>query len=716
MCSIDVNQYFERLTAEYLNHRNDEDSKCKKFRTVMENFFEEYVVPDHEEGATWNDLQRIWYQGSGDFALNRLVSQLRVDLNHIVHEDRHVAGPDELYYFYRACILVIINISGVQPDARTRAACGEVDESYLSELNEQQRDIVLDGSRIVYVNAGPGTGKTHLLVHKIVDIIARMKAQARIVAMSYTRTSAASLSEKLDSVLGRQHILPETVPYSGTIHSYCLNCMRQYRQSRGERFCYSIADDSEIAEIVDDIYFSLDGVYDRRVIDEAIRKPEEIRYEALREAIADRKDIYQRISVGEILSLFLKELKEDEDFLSWCRDRVNYLLVDEAQDLTAVNYSILAEMLDRMPDLRLFLVGDPRQNIFGFLGGSYKNLNVFLEHCGEGVARKYLSYSYRCPQKVLDYTNSMVFSDCENIELSSKSGIPGRVSVLDFEDEYREAEAVVKYIRNRGDRYSDVAILASTLWPLSKIVDRLNDAGISFVVKGGGNEVKRHIRALACMNRFVESGGRALGPCNVLCDKLELPRCRTINQFLASDVGRDLSSLQVSYGRGNISFLDLERKFVMLCKKYLPGEDLDKMDEDFSRLYEVVIRRTDSPAGFSRLFKMNKKQFETMEVDFRSTGTTAQAVTISTIHSAKGLEWDCVIMPCMCDHYFPNARNLSGVDPQEKAEAMNAEKKLLFVGVTRSRNELILTYPTYISDTRMQSRASRFLGPLLLAL
>lgn len=706
-------KYFDRLTDAYLNHQNDEDAKCKEFRTVMDDFFHQYVIPESTETDTWNDLQKLWYQNSGNRQLNKIITDLRVDLNKITHGKMHVTGKDRLYYYYRVCILVLINISEEQPDNRTRVACGEVDTKYLESLNDQQRDIIVDSSRITYVNAGPGTGKTHLLVYKIIDILSKEKKDANIVALSYTRSSAASLSAKLNSTIQKMNLLQESIPYSGTIHSFCLNSLRDYKAQSGERFDYIIADDSEIEEIVDDIYYSFDGAYEREVILQCYKASSGIEDEQLLKAINDRKEIYKRISVGEILGVYLRTLRDDEEFLKWCEKRMNWLLVDEAQDLTAENYAIFDTLLETMPGLKVFLVGDPRQNIFEFLGGSFKYLNEFLEKYDGQISKKYLSYSYRCPQKVLDFTNEMDFRDCENITLNSKSSTDGSIEVSNYDDDYEEAHSIVKYIKDRGD-FGNIAILSSKLRDLSKIVDELNAHDISFVIKGGSKTVKSHIQAFACMNKIVATKGKALGPCNGLCDKIEIPKCKTVHQFFATDIGKAIQQYAQSYSSANITYLELSRKFVELCRKFLPDGNRKAQDEDFAKLYNMVIKKTDSPEGFSNVFKSFKSQFESLEVEFRSTGHSAESVTLSTVHSAKGLEWDCVILPGMCDKYFPNPKSLEAVDPEARKDALNTSKKLMFVAVTRTKNRLWVTYPSMLRDSRSQTGPSRLLGSLAL--
>ena len=707
-------EYYDRLTEIYLDPVNDENSKATRFRTVLENFFHDYMFPDEPDTKTFAQLQVLWYQNGGTYQLNKLISDIRMDLNHITHENKSIRGNSGyLTYLFRACIAILIHLSGEDPTERTRVACGEVVRDYLNDLNEQQRDIVTDNARIVYVNAGPGTGKTHLIVYKIIDILSTMKREAKIVALSYTRTSARSLSAKLDSTLTKLNMLQESLPYSGTIHSYCLNSLRSYKSQNGGKFDYVIADETEIEEIVDDIFYSLDGEVEKEAIAKAIKKPDDSMDRRILDAIAERKDVYKRISVGEILSVYLNEITNNEDFIEWSRKNMNVILVDEAQDLTIENYQIFDILLAKIPELKLFLVGDPRQNIFGFLGGSFDNLDQFLKKYEGQISKKALSYSYRCPQKILDFTNGMTFSDCDNIQLTSKSGEVGSITVNDYDNEYDEAKATVDFIKQRGS-YNSIAILSSKIKTLGPIVEELNSQGIKFVIQGGSNSLKPYIQAFVCMNRLVETKLKALGPANKLCARLEIPKCKTMPEFLNTEVGKEIKKLGLRYELGNIKYIELQRGFVKICRQYFNSSAKEEMDADFQKLYTMVIVKSDSPKGFSYYFKFYQKQFISLDADFKSLGTTEDAVTLSTIHSAKGLEWDCVIMPSMCDHLFPDTKRQDDVNPDERVDGINTDKKLLFVAVTRSKKDLIISYPCMIRDSRMQARPSRLLGNLLL--
>ena len=250
---------------------------------------------------------------------------------------------------------------------------------------------------------------------------------------------------------------------------------------------------------------------------------------------------------------------------------MNVILVDEAQDLTIENYQIFDILLEKIPELKLFLVGDPRQNIFGFLGGSFDNLDQFLKKYEDQISRKALSYSYRCPQKILDFTNTMTFSDCDNIHLTSNSEESGSIELNDYDNEYEEAKSTVEFIKQRGD-YGHIAILSPKIKTLGPIVDELNAQGIRFVVQGGGNSLKPYIQAFACMNRLVETKLKALGTANKLCARLEIPKCKTMPEFLGTEVGKEIKKLGSRYEAGNIQFIELERGFVKLCRQYFNKE------------------------------------------------------------------------------------------------------------------------------------------------
>lgn len=429
--------------------------------------------------------------------------------------------------------------------------------------------------------------------------------------------------------------------------------------------------------------------------------------------IEEKKSLYKRISVGEILSLYYKMLSEDEEFVQWTIDNMNYLLVDEAQDLTRENYRIFDLLLTRNPNLKLFLVGDPRQNIFGFLGGSYKYLDEFLNKYKGELSQKDMTLSYRCPQKILDFTNGLSFSDCRNPQLKSNVKQEGTIEIKSYRDEYAEAEAIVEFIKILPNP-NGIVIMFPRLRPLSKIVDKLNEEHIAFRVLGGGRIIKPHIAVFSYMCKIVETDGRSLGVANNLCGRLDMPKCRTMTEFFATSIGKELARLNKAYQSKIISYLELSRSFVILCRRYILDGDKAEQDADFKKLYDAVIKKTDSPKGYARSFKYYRNAFSSLEVEFKCDTESKDPVTISTIHSAKGLEWDTVIIPELTDSGFKNGRANDEVNPEEREEAENEDIKLLYVAVTRAKNRLLLTYPNYILDARAETKPLKMIRNLIL--
>ena len=706
--------FYDRLRTAYLGTDNSNDAKMWQFRLVLEDYMNFLVDPDSpNDKLTFSKAQEIWFEQTKNWRLNKEISDIRKIMNKVVHGQKTNTSDNDLSICFQCCILIINLISGELPDTATMAACGKVDDKFLEDLNPQQRDIVLDGARIVFVNAGPGTGKTHLLVYKILDTLVREKENAKIVSMSFTRSSAASLSDKLAREAMRRNVLNYYLAYSGTIHSYSLNAIKQYMLENGRKFEFMIADDSEFEDIVDDIYFTLEEKYEKDLIRDFLQKPDLSDDEELKRTIAEKKRLYKRISIGEILDMYYEMLETDAQFAEWTAKNMNFLLIDEAQDLTADNYRIFDLLLAKNPELKIFLVGDPRQNIFGFLGGSSKYLDGFLEKYKSQISEKDLTLSYRCPQKILDYTNAFQFSDCRNPRLTAKSDFPGTVNVFGFENEYVEAQEIVEFIKTIPSRNS-VAILYTRLRPLAKIVDRLNDEKIPFRVLGGGRVIKPHIAVFSHMCRIVQTDGRSLGAINNLCSRLELPKCKTIRQFFETELGKKIEKLNKAYHSENLNYLDLARSFVRLCREYIPVESQKEQNADFKKLYESVIKKTDSPESFARSFRHYRNAFSTLEVEFVSSAESEDAVTISTVHSAKGLEWDHVIIPELIDSGFMNGKLNDSVSQIDRENAVTTELKLLYVAMTRAKKELMLTYPNFMVDSGAQTRPSRYIRDIIL--
>ena len=375
----------------------------------------------------------------------------------------------------------------------------QIQASHLAGLNEQQRDAVLCPSDIVYVNAGPGTGKTHMLTSKLIDAIMSSPTPQKIVALSYTNTAARQIGERFRKKLEQVGITKEYSLFSGTIHSFCYRTMKKFSNS----FDFTILDDEELLELAEDISKQYGERYTAFQILSCLKSNPANLPDEVKQTIQAVKDTFKVISVQDILHLFLEALENNPAFRKYIAGEVTVMAFDEAQDLSEQHYSILEKMLEINPAMKVFLVGDPRQNIFEFNGGSYKNLDGFLSrHTRHEV--KSLTITYRCGQAIADYVNGFHFTDCDNLQLQSRCDDAGHITIKSAFDEVEEAKMVLESIKKVGN-INACAVLCNNLKYLENLIRLLRREEIPYRVYGGRKTLKRHIRFLNHILRIVDS-------------------------------------------------------------------------------------------------------------------------------------------------------------------------------------------------------------------
>ncbi|MBO7351383.1 MAG: UvrD-helicase domain-containing protein, partial [Candidatus Methanomethylophilaceae archaeon] len=215
---------------------------------------------------------------------------------------------------------------------------------HLLGLNDQQRDAVLCRNDIVYVSAGPGTGKTHMLTSKLVDFIVSSEEPQKIVALSYTNTAARQLGDRFEKKIRECGVTADYSFFNGTIHSFCYRMMKQFGESA---FDYVILDDEELTELAQEIGQYYDGKYPLQTIMSRLRTPKAD--DPLSSEISELKEAYKVISIQDILSRFIRMMDTDPAFRLFMRDQVTVMAIDEAQDLSDFNYSILDRLISAVP-------------------------------------------------------------------------------------------------------------------------------------------------------------------------------------------------------------------------------------------------------------------------------------------------------------------------------------------------------------------------------
>lgn len=562
-----------------------------------------------------------------------------------------------------------------------------IQADYLKNLNSQQLDAVLCPDDIVFVSAGPGTGKTHLLTSKLLHVIQSSPNPESIVALSYTNTAAHELDTRFHDKMEEYNIGKEYNIFSGTIHSFCLRMIKAYYRE----FRYIILDSEELHELAQDISESLGGEADVNDILDILKSEISNVPQSLYDSVCKIKESLRVISIQDILLMFLNAL-DDARFQEWLRPKITMMAVDEAQDLSEVNYLILDKLLQILPDMKLFLVGDPRQNIFEFNGGSYKNLYEFLEkHPNHKVMT--LTISYRCTQAIANYVNSFRFTDCENYQLQSMSREKGSVVVEPSTSEQFEAERVIQEVL-RVDQLEKCAVLCNNLKYLSVLIRRLQEKKIPYKVFGGRRLLKKHIRFINHILRVIDSDNAYSIRKVAQYADIDIIRDgkRRRSLFYESDLGKAILAIK---NDSPASFKQVANRVVAMILK---PHDTEAIQADY-RAFLELSKLYDTIPDYLTAFATERELFSQFyEADFEECPipTDNGYLTISTIHSAKGLEWENVFIMGLCEGIFPNSYFCKATTKEEESDFYNGEWKKMYVASTRAKEKLHLTYSSII--------------------
>jgi len=698
---IAITKFYNRLINSYTSKYRLPKDRARDFRQIFEDFLK-YTT--NKNDLTLHEMIKDFYFVHKIKEVKSLSIDLKNRLNEITHNDFETTDREVKTYF-ESLIRIIYITTSVQPPNTVLDLLGIGNESALDSLNDNQRKAVLDQNRIVFVNAGPGTGKTHLLVNKIYSHIQNSQSLEHIVALSYTNSSASELQTRLSEKIFYSKFKDYKL-LSGTIHSFAFNVLKSYSLNETKtQFNYIILDDEGLEFFSEELTSILEGNIELSTIKNILEHNFTQNYPAdVVKKIKDIKNKYNLISFKDILMIFHDKLLNCSVFSDWIRSKITFMLIDEAQDLTQLEYKIL-NLLLKKTNTKLFLVGDPRQNIFGFNGGSFSNLSDFLDLNKSSHAIHVLDISYRCPGKVLDKLNNFEFLDCENYPI--KSDKDGIIDTYDYVSKNEEAIQLVKIIKEISDN-NNTALLSPSLSYFSHIADELNKQQIPFITMGGRTFLLKYIRFII---HFL----------SVINDNDNVISFRYLHKFFrlntdqigdSSDFILFLNKLRSRYEFSKISISDIKN----ILDNKSPSKAITDIYSVFSELINFVTDNDDteikdniskftSISGqsatideFLSYFTLNKEVFKSFFVKDLNIESLIQNtndfVTLSTIHSSKGLEWKNVIVPGLSDGIFPNPYFCEVKDnPKKTQENYNDDFKKLYVSMSRTKSKLILSYP-----------------------
>jgi len=620
---------------------------------------------------------------------------------------------------------------------------------YARELNRPQLEAVTTINGPVLVIAGAGSGKTRIIVHRVAFMLENGIDPGDILLLTFTRKAAAEM-------LGRvQQLLKDNSAqkvFGGTFHSFSNYILRKYSNLINIPANFTIIDEEDSADTIDLIRSELkiekrEKAFPRKnriqeIISSArnrnltIREVIEDEFSGLKDFISDIELInqgyakYKRIckifDYDDLMDVLRDSLRDNAVFRSRMQKEYRYIMVDEYQDTNVVQKEIVEYLSEGSRNI--LVVGDDSQSIYSFRGANYENILRFPQRYPECRVIK-IEENYRSNQKILDFTNEIIL----NARIGYKKHLYSKIAndflpvVRKFYDQESEAEFVVDRIleyREKGIALNQVAILVRAFWHARYIEVELNRRSIPYVAVGGlkFNE-RKHVKDVISYLRIIQNPYDAVAWHRVLkyLPGVGMVTAKRIIDRILNEKGMDTESIEkarfaddlgrltsmITRARDNTIPIPLKIEFIK--EYYTPL--LQAREYDYQvRLLDIGVlidlsSKYESLEKFLTEFALDppSRNFGTKTVPLIDESEDTP-LTVSTIHSAKGLEWHSVIIPHALDGLIPSVRSLNNIEEIEE------ERRLFYVACSRAKQDLVITMPSFVTTyNAFLSYPSRFL-------
>ncbi len=628
----------------------------------------------------------------------------------------------------------------------------------LDELNPEQRQAVETTEGPVLILAGAGTGKTRAITFRMANMISKGVPAEAILAVTFTNKAAEEMRTRVSDLLLRSGV-PPAQPWLSTFHSLCARLLRREAPSAGLPRDFAIYDDDDqlaaVKLAMSKLAIDDDSLTPRNVLSRISyaknhgQTPEMLRAEAIGQdgrRVADIFAAYEKllhqsnaVDFDDLLLRSLRLLRDVPPVREKWQARFQYIHVDEYQDTNRVQYDLLRLLTG--PHQNLCVVGDEDQSIYRWRGADVSILLSFSrDFPGARIVK--LERNYRSTQNILDAAGAVVANNPERLgkSLSAAKGAGANLRYLEARDGQAEAEFVAGELERiiNDDSAQTCAVEYRTNFQSRAFEEVFRRRGLRYKLVGGFSfynraEVKdalayvrlaMHPEDDISLLRVLNVPPRGIGKTTV--DALRetarvdaSPLWAAIEKFVsATTSGRAVTPLR--------TFQELIAKLQDALANKEPAEFLRTVLEESGYMDMLKDRNTpEDVARLENLEELTRAVAESMEAgesftDFLDAAALVSdadsfegkpGVTLITLHSTKGLEFDHVFLTGMEEGICPHGRSLN----EEKG--IEEERRLVYVGMTRARTSLTLTRAVYrrIFGNEQQLRASlpsRFLAEI----
>ena len=620
-----------------------------------------------------------------------------------------------------------------------------MDRNFGKLLNPQQFDAVKTIHGPVLVLAGAGTGKTRVITFRIANMIASGIPPESILAVTFTNKAAKEMLERLKNLLGKK----KKKPFISTFHSLGLSILRQEIYNLGYRNSFSIYDESDqlslIQKVIKDVWPHIidkinvqsvraaissykDSLSNPKTASKAADTPDKVVNSAIYKEYQRRLKLFNAVDFDDLILLPLILFNKYNDVLEKFQDKYKYIMIDEYQDTNYPQFLFTKKIAEKYKNI--CVVGDDDQSIYGWRGADYRNILEFDRHFPDTKIIK-LEQNYRSTKSILTAANHIIKHNTlrreKNLWSAKKNDKPITLNI--YPTARDEAESVVKTLLDQKIRYKkkfkDFAVLMRTNHQSRFFEEHLRLNRIPYIFIGGTpwlarKEVKDIIAYLklilnnndeVSLLRIINTPTRAIGMrtisiLNDYCKKHKIPfikalkQAHSINEIThkTKQSINDFLNIMTKYRKeieSDCSLADIIKNFVIDIKY---EKEVTRVSEDrkeiesrmnnISDLIENISYYEDNMSGHTSLRQyLNNISLNADDEKSKDKTTERDCATLITLHSCKGLEFPYVFMVGLEEGILPHRRSMD-----ENKGDISEERRLCYVGITRAKDELNLSY------------------------
>ena len=620
-------------------------------------------------------------------------------------------------------------------------------ESILEGLNEQQKSAVTSLNGPILIIAGAGSGKTKTLTHKIAYLIASGVKPEEIIALTFTNKAADEMKRRVVSLLEENGEHGERVPFIGTFHKFALRIIRQNARALGYEPGLSIYDESESLAVMraatkeiwpdqiqpDLAQRTLAALSRIKNGKDIVDKGEEAIPPALRQVARAYETLLKRKNAIDFDNIILQALalvRKNPDVRTAYQQRMSYFLIDEFQDTNAPQYALITELARARRNI--CVVGDDWQSIYSFRCADFTHLLRF-EQQWPGTRVFFLEQNYRSTQTILDASHGVIARNTYRTEkkLFTKNNPGAPIAIARMQDERMEAWWVMERIQEKlreGLSLKDFAVLFRTNVQSRTLEELCMERGVPYQIIGAYRfyqrkeiqDVVAYLKYLAnpkdsvSLERIINVPRRGIGT-------TALTELKNASWDIPSTIGRlpARSKLAMQKFAESIAIFRALAESVPLAElmetivsrieyRAYCDPSTDEGTQRWENVQELIgIAKEYGPENASQTLGRFLENVQLVQ-DTDTMKPTANMLTLMTLHGAKGLEFPCVFIVGVEENILPHERSLRSQNDIEE------ERRLLYVGMTRAKQDLFLTsaHHRFLHGEYSMNAPSRFLDDI----